>query len=68
MKLVSVLGSTGSVGQNTLKVLQAQGEGVYQVQALTAYKNWQILAEQAKATKARFAVIGDEAHLSLIHI
>lgn len=60
MKKVSILGSTGSVGKNTVKVLQTQ-EQTYDVQALTANNNVALLAEQAKTLKAGLAVIADES-------
>ena len=53
------MGSTGSVGQSTVKVLQAQDEE-FDVQVLTANKNAALLAEQAKALNAKRAVIADE--------
>lgn len=59
MKSISILGSTGSVGQSTIKVLQGQA-GSYDVQALTANSNAALLAEQAKSLNAKCAVIADE--------
>ncbi len=56
---ISIFGSTGSVGQNTIKVLEAQSEA-YDVQVLSAYNNTKLLAQQAIALKADHAVIGDE--------
>jgi 1-deoxy-D-xylulose-5-phosphate reductoisomerase len=53
------LGSTGSVGQSTIKVLQAQEEE-FDVQVVTANQNVRLLSEQAKALKAKYAVIADE--------
>lgn len=59
MRRISILGSTGSVGQNTVKVLQAQQEK-FDVQVLTANQNVALLAEQAKVLKAKHAVIANE--------
>ncbi len=59
MKTVSILGSTGSVGRNTVDLL-IHHAGRYQVNALTAQSNVALLAEQARALNARKAVIGDE--------
>jgi 1-deoxy-D-xylulose-5-phosphate reductoisomerase len=59
---ISILGSTGSVGQSTIKVLQAQQKSQvedYDVQVLSAYNNAKLLADQAIALKAKHAVIGD---------
>ena len=54
---VTVLGSTGSVGCNTIDLLQRQPEN-YFVEALTAHRNVERLAEQARLVRARLAVIG----------
>ena len=59
-KRISILGATGSVGQSTMKVLQAQDEA-HDVQALTANHNVALLAEQAKALNAKRAVIADDS-------
>ncbi|QQG35337.1 MAG: 1-deoxy-D-xylulose-5-phosphate reductoisomerase [Micavibrio aeruginosavorus] len=60
MKTVSVLGSTGSVGRSTVDLILSSPEN-FAVQVLTAQKNAELLAEQARKTKARKAVIGDES-------
>ncbi len=59
MKTVSILGSTGSVGRSTVDLIQSQRH-MFDVQALTAQTNVDLLAEQARALKAKRAVIGDE--------
>ncbi len=59
MRKVTILGSTGSVGQSTIKVLQAQSEQ-FDVQAITANTNVELLAQQAKSLNAKHAVIADE--------
>jgi len=56
---VTILGATGSVGQNTLDLIKRCPDA-YQVVALTAQRNSELLAAQAKQYKARLAVIGDE--------
>lgn len=60
MKTVSILGSTGSVGRSTVDLIQFQSH-MFDVQALTAQTNVDLLAEQAKLLKAKHAVIGDES-------
>jgi len=57
---VTVLGATGSVGCNTIDLLQRHPEK-YQIEALTAQSNVDRLAEQARSLKPRLAVIGDAA-------
>jgi 1-deoxy-D-xylulose-5-phosphate reductoisomerase len=60
MKTVTVLGSTGSVGTQTLALL-AGHKGAYRVRALTGGSNARLLAEQAIAFRAERAVVGDPA-------
>ncbi len=57
-KRVTILGSTGSVGCNTLDILGGEPDA-YDVVALTAYRNVDLLARQAKSVGARRAVIGE---------
>jgi 1-deoxy-D-xylulose-5-phosphate reductoisomerase len=60
VRRVSILGSTGSVGCNTLDLIDHHRDA-YQVVALTAYRNVELLAAQARQHKAELAVIGDES-------
>ncbi len=60
MKTVSVLGSTGSVGTQTVELLAAS-PGRYAVRALVGGRNAALLAEQARALRAEVAVVADEA-------
>jgi 1-deoxy-D-xylulose-5-phosphate reductoisomerase len=57
---VTILGSTGSVGRSTIDLLLRNPEG-FEVEALTANRNPERLAEQARALRARFAVVADPA-------
>lgn len=55
---VTVLGSTGSVGCNTIDLIR-RNSAAFEVEALTAYSNVKLLAEQARQLRARCAVVGD---------
>ena len=55
---VTVLGSTGSVGQNTIDLIERRREA-YDVEALTARSNVDLLADQAMRLGPRLAVIAD---------
>jgi len=55
---VSVLGSTGSIGRNTLDVLSRHPDR-YHVVALSGHGNADLLAEQCNEHHARYAVISD---------
>lgn len=59
---ITVLGSTGSVGVNTLDLVdfaRKRGEAEVAVEALTANSNVALLAEQARKFRPRFVAIGD---------
>jgi 1-deoxy-D-xylulose-5-phosphate reductoisomerase len=57
---VTVLGSTGSVGTQTIELLAADPER-FQVRALVAGRNAALLAKQAVALRAEIAVVADPA-------
>ena len=59
-RTVTVLGSTGSVGTQTIELLAA-GHGRFQVKALVAGRNSELLARQAIALGAEMAVVADPA-------
>ena len=61
MKKISILGATGSVGVNTLKIL-SNSTLKYNVIALTSYKNFKKLAKYALRFKSKYAVIGDKKY------
>ena len=55
---VTILGSTGSVGRNTIDLIERERDA-YEVEALTAQQNVDGLAEQARRLDSKVAVIGD---------
>ncbi len=55
MRRVSILGATGSIGQNTLDLIGRAGEAC-KVVALTGGRNVALLAAQARAFRAEIAV------------
>jgi len=58
---VTILGSTGSVGCNTVDIVK-RDPAAYQVEALTANNNVELLIEQALLLRPRLVVVGVEAH------
>ncbi|MYI02211.1 MAG: 1-deoxy-D-xylulose-5-phosphate reductoisomerase, partial [Gammaproteobacteria bacterium] len=56
-KAVAILGSTGSIGRNTLDVMR--GDPDLQVAALSANNNTAMLAEQCREFEPRYAVMAD---------
>ena len=55
---VTILGSTGSVGQSTVDII-ARDPASYRVEALVARSSVELLAEQARRLRARMAVVAD---------
>ena len=60
-QVVTVLGSTGSIGVNTLDVIARQS-GAYEVFALTANTQVDLLAAQCRQWRPQFAVMVSEIH------
>ncbi len=58
VKNIVILGSTGSIGQNALRVIDALGEG-YQVLALSANSKVELLAQQVKKYRPKVVVIAN---------
>ncbi len=56
---VAVLGSTGSIGEQTLDILRANSE-LFEPVILTAKQNWQRLAAQARELEPDTVVIADK--------
>lgn len=55
-KTVSILGSTGSIGTQSLVVCKKMG---YRVHALTAHSNWKLLEQQVREFSPTIAVLTD---------
>ena len=59
-KRVTILGSTGSVGCNTVDIVRRRPEA-FEIVALTAHTNVDLLVKQALELRPRLAVIADPA-------
>lgn len=59
VKNVVILGSTGSIGINTLKVIK-RFPGRFKVVGLTAYSNFKVLEKQVKEFSPRYVAVGHE--------
>ena len=62
MKRISILGATGSIGQNTIDLVRRDPAG-FEVVALTGGQNVTQLAQDAIALDAEIAVTADETRL-----
>jgi len=65
IKTVTILGSTGSIGTNTLDLIALHSDA-YKVVGLTANSNVKLLAEQAIKFKAEAVAIADESHYAAL--
>jgi len=63
VKKISILGATGSIGKSTLDLIERSPDA-FEVEALTAAVNVGALAEAARRTKAKLAVIADESRFA----
>lgn len=59
VKTINILGSTGSIGTNTIDLICAKPDE-YQIGSLTAGKNLSLLVEQAKKCHPKFVAIADD--------
>ncbi|MDE6865668.1 MAG: 1-deoxy-D-xylulose-5-phosphate reductoisomerase, partial [Alistipes sp.] len=57
---LAILGSTGSIGVQTLDIVREHPDR-FEAVVLTAHRNWQQLAEQARAFDVATVVIADES-------
>ncbi len=58
-KRIALLGSTGSIGRQTLEVVE-RNPGRFEVEVLTAYNNTELLIGQARKFQPNMVVIGNE--------
>jgi len=66
-KKIAILGSTGSIGIQTLDVIQNNKE-YFSAEILIAGQNSNLLIKQAKAIKPKIVVINDESKYQYISI
>lgn len=60
-KQIAILGSTGSIGKQTLEVI-AEHPDLFEVYAITANRSAELLIEQARTFKPEVVVIADETY------
>ncbi len=65
MKNIAILGSTGSIGQQALEVIENNPER-FTVEVLTAYNNFELLIKQAKKFHPNVVVIGNEEKYGIV--
>ena len=67
MKKIAVLGSTGSIGTQTLEIAAAN-PGLIQVEALAAGKNIRLLEEQIRRFHPKIAAVWEEADAARLRL
>jgi 1-deoxy-D-xylulose-5-phosphate reductoisomerase len=60
---ITILGATGTIGEATVRLIEASAPGTYAVEAVTAHRDAAKLADIARRLGARLAVVGDAAAL-----
>jgi len=65
MKNISILGSTGSIGTQTIEVIQRMPDE-FKVKYLSAHRNVDLLIEQSKLLNAAVVCIGDETKVDIL--
>ncbi len=63
---IAILGSTGSIGRNALRVIEALGPE-YRVIGLSAHRNMELLAQQALRYKPHFVAITNRESVAKFH-
>ena len=67
MRTLTLLGSTGSIGTNTLDVIR-KNRHLYQVYALAAGRNVELLAAQVAEFRPRVAVVPNSQTLDMLSV
>ncbi len=63
---LAILGSTGSIGMQALEIIR-QHPNKFELVALTANSNWELLAKQAKEFNPKYILISNEDHYSKLN-
>ena len=63
-KKIAILGSTGSIGKSLLKVI-SRDKKKYQIELLTANKNYKLILNQAKKFKVKKVIITDKKYYQI---
>lgn len=65
MRKIAILGSTGSIGTQTLQVIESNPE-LFSVELLTAQNNWELLVQQALKFQPNEVVIGNKKNYQAV--
>lgn len=65
IKKIAILGSTGSIGTQTLEVI-SNHDDKFRVELLSANKNYKLLIQQAKRYKPKAIIFGDRTYKKIL--
>ena len=65
MKTISILGSTGSIGKQTIEVIERMNDE-FQIKYLSAHNNVDLLIEQSKSINPSAVCIGDKSKVEIL--
>ena len=65
MKNIAILGSTGSIGTQTLDIVQRFPD-MFNIISLVAHRNVQLLRDQIKKFQPEFVVISDKRNAAIL--
>lgn len=66
-KTITVLGSTGSIGKNTIKIIR-ENPDIFEIKLLSAHSNVEELAKQALELKPEYVCIEDKSKIEQLEI
>ena len=64
-KKIAILGSTGSIGKNLIKILSKDKNNI-NIVLLTSNKNYKLLLKQAKLLDAKNIIITDKKNMKFV--
>ena len=65
MKTISIFGSTGSIGKNSIEIIK-NNLNDFSIISLVAKSNYKLLAKQAEMLKPKYVVIEEEQSYLLL--
>ena len=63
MRKITILGATGSVGKNTVDLININ-KNKYNVMAISGFNNYKLLSKIAIKLNSKYAVIGNKEHFN----
>ena len=64
-KKIAILGSTGSIGKQTIDIIRKDKKN-FEILLLTAHKNYKLLSQQIKEFKVKNIIITDDKSYNIL--